>query len=136
LRHLAGTLDSAMLSVATRLSDGGNAILLSSHPLTLSLLITDTNYRGTISADGFIAGTQLDFFGRQILSATLDGNPLAFENQPQFGRLVLPAAGAFIVNFQAVPEPSGLVLLALGACVVAHWAFTLHRRRLRPAMER
>lgn len=121
LRHLGGELDSAMLARGTLLADQGVSIFTSDQPLTLSLLFGQSEILGTISQDEFVAGTQLDFYGLMILSATLDGNPLAFLNEPQFGRLYLPAGGELVVSFTAVPEPSSLVLLLAGAFAAAFW---------------
>jgi hypothetical protein len=129
LRHVGGSLDSAMLAMGTLLADEGVAVLQSDQRLTLSLLFGEAEIRGTISADQFVAGTQLDFFDRQIVAATLDGSPLAFLNQPQFGRVYLPAAGELVVSFVVVPEPASLTLAMAGVGFAGLYA--LRRRAVR-----
>jgi hypothetical protein len=119
LRHVGGTLDSAMFAAGTLLADQGVAVVQSDQRLTMSLAFGPSEIRGTISADQFVAGTQLDFYGRQIVSATLDGSPLAFFNTGPLGRVYLPAAGELVVGFVAVPEPSSLALALAGFCCAA-----------------
>jgi hypothetical protein len=115
LRRVNGVPESAMLADGTFLGDGGVAILRSDKPLTLSLAFGPSDLRGTVSPDQFVAGTQLDLYGREIVAATLDGSPLTFLNQAEFGRLCLPASGELVVSFAAVPERSSLALLIIGA---------------------
>jgi len=128
LRHVGGALDSAMLAGGTLLVDGGTTIWQSDHPLTMSLLFGDPMVLGTISADAFLAGTRLDFFGRQIAWATLDGSPIVFLNANGFGRVTLPAAGELVVNFQTVPEPASVVLAIAAVLTLASVRALVARR--------
>jgi hypothetical protein len=130
LRHVAGTLDSAMFAAGTLLADDGTSLVESDQPLTISLLFGESMLRGTISPDEFVAGTHLDLIGRQIAWATLDGDPLSFQNQPGFGRLVLPAAGELVVSFAAVPEPASALLLAAGTILLGFARRALGGRRI------
>lgn len=129
LRHVAGALDSAMISRGTFLADQGVPLLQADHPLTMSLLFGASLLRGTISADNFTPGSALDLYNRHIASATLNGQPIAFMNSDGFGRLFLPGAGELVVNFSPVPEPASWILLGLGAASV--WIGRRRRARYR-----
>jgi len=128
LRHQAGALDSAMLARGAYLADDGQAILQANHPLTMSLWFSASQLRGTISDDNYTPGSVLDFFHRRILSASLNGQPIAFANNADTGRLFLTGGGALQVEFANAPEPSSLLLLGLGAATIS---WTHLRRRAR-----
>jgi hypothetical protein len=115
VRQFGAVVDSAMLAAGTRLDFAGHTLLATTAPLTMSAAFEPDGVLGTISADEFTSGTELHLFGRTIGSATLDGAPLAFLNGPQFDVVYLTGAGDLVVTYLPVPEPSSLVLAALGA---------------------
>lgn len=133
VRQETGAATAVMWAAGTRLEAPGLHVE-TSLPLTASLaILSPEEIRGTISADGLTAGTELRLFGRgAIQSATLDGLPLAIANLPQYAAVTLTGGGALVLRLAAVPEPTGLSLMALGA--VGLWRFArqkVARRRRR-----
>lgn len=130
VRALEDVCQAAMMAQGTQFAVDGQMLFESDAPLTLSLLLLDDEVLGTVSADALVAGTELRIFDRgEIVSATLDGTPLAFFNSPQYGSIWLPAGGVLSIQFAAVPEPATLVLLATGAALIAAGRWPSRSRR-------
>lgn len=131
-REQAGALKSLMIASATRLEWDHATVLRASDRVTLSLLLDGAEWRGTLSADDFVAGTELELPGvATITSATLNGTPISFVNDPGVGILTLPGSGSLVVQFASVPEATSLLLTA-GFFVGCGW----WNRRRRIASER
>lgn len=128
LRTSGSEVDSLMMAEGTWFSALGDLLFTASDSLTLSLLFDGANVLGTISDDGLTAGTELRLMRSQIVSATLDDEPLAFANQTGFGTLYIPSGGALRVEVLAVPEPASLLLLALGLPALWHLGRRSRRR--------
>ena len=131
VRHHGAIADSAMLAAGTRIDFAGHTLLSTTAALTMSAAFSYDGVLGTISADEFSPGTELHLFGRTIGSATLNGVPLAFLNGPEFDVVYLTGPGDLVVTYSPVPEPSTLMLAAIGALGVAG-VLVRRRRSLAP----
>jgi len=114
-RVVGGELTGSLIVDGTSFWHAGERVLTTSDAVTLSMLYDDHQLLGTLSDDGLIPGTELTLYGRNIVSATLDGVPLAFSNQAGFGQLMLDAGGSLAISVFSVPEPSSTLLLVVGS---------------------
>ncbi len=127
VRQVDGLLESLMFAEGSQFAIGGETIVDSTAPLTMSLLFGETEIRGTLSADDFLAGTELRLYDQlPIAAAWIDGLPIAFQNLPNYGSLVLPTSGSLVVTF-VVSEPASVVLCVTGLPLLG-WASRRHRR--------
>jgi hypothetical protein len=126
-RQEGGVLQSLLLAEGTYLKWMGEDLITLSQRSTLSLSFDPHLVLGTISADGFVPGTELAFFGRGfVVGAWLEGAPLPFDNDSGVGRVTLSGAGDLRVEFSSVPESGRLTWLGSMAAIGAWW---IHRRR-------
>jgi hypothetical protein len=129
VREVGGELTSSLIVDGKSLWYENEHILQTSESVTLSMLYEDNQLFGTLSDDELIAGTELDLYGLNIISATLDGVPLAFSNQTGYGQLLLTEGGSLAISVFSVPEPSsGLTLALEGVGATLLWR---RRRRSR-----
>lgn len=107
-RTTGNVLDSLMISRGTTLSSGGLQLIGTSSPVTGSVLYATGNanqYKGTVSGDDLAADTEFSFYNttKNILSATLNGSPVAVSNDFGAGAKTFTLAGStggdFVVNF-------------------------------------
>ncbi|MBX3412896.1 MAG: heparinase II/III family protein [Pirellulales bacterium] len=129
VREIDGELSGSLIVEGTSLRHHGDRVLEASHPVTLSLLFEQDAIYGTLAEDGLFAGTELQLFDINIVSATLNGIPLSFTNQTGYAQLVLEQGGELVLSVIAVPEPSTAILLSLGG--IGLLGFARRYRRLR-----
>lgn len=130
-RAAGGLLESAMLAEGTALWLDGDLVFDLSDRGALSLLFDLDLVLGTVSADGWIAGTTLAIYGRGPISgAWLDGAPIGFSNAPGYGSVEISGGGALRIEFGVVPETGSLTLAGV-ACAAAGALF-LRRRGPKP----
>jgi hypothetical protein len=131
-RRVGGGLESAMMAEGTALWLDGELVFELSARGTLSLLFDADLVLGTVSADGWVAGTALTIHDRGPISgAWLDGAAVGFANGSGFGAIWLPSGGELRIEFGVVPEAGSLTLAGL-TCAAAG-ALALRRRARAPA---
>ncbi len=119
LRETASGLQSLMIAEGTFVDRLGQDLIELTHLSTLSLTFETDLVLGTVSADNFVAGTDLRFFGRGVVvGAWLNGQAIGFSNQSGVGTVSLPGAGELRVEFSAIPETSTLVMMGIALGMV------------------
>jgi hypothetical protein len=114
LRETSSGLESVMIAEGTFVDQMGNDLIELTHLSTLSLTFQTDLVLGTISADNFVAGTDLRFFGRGlVVGAWLNGQAISFSNQAGIGTVSLPGAGELLVEFSAIPEARAMAMTGI-----------------------
>lgn len=128
VRQVDGMLDSLMIASGSHFAYGGDTLVESTSPLTMSLLFAEDEIRGTLSGDGFLIATELFLYEQfPVAGAWLDGTPIPFQNLSGHSSLTLPSSGSLVVTF-LVPEPSTM-LLGLTALPLLWWSSRRRRSR-------
>lgn len=130
-RRVDGMLESLMMANGSQFAIDGDTLLDTTSPLTMSLLFSETEIRGTISGDGLVVGTELRLYDQlPIATALLDDSPISFANMENYSSIILPGSGSLVLTF-LVPEPSTLVLCSM-AMPLFWWVVNSGRRKNRP----
>jgi hypothetical protein len=122
VRQIGLSLQSLMMAEGMNLDLMGQDVIRLNHATTLSLTFQPNLALGTISADGLVAGTDLEFFGRGVVvGAWINGEAIAYQNQAGVGRVTLASAGSLRVEFSVVPEIGSMWLIGGLVAGVVGW---------------